>query len=806
MSTGRFEPPTSSADPLEANRPAMAVPEYLEEESSGIGLKRYVAALLRYKWLILGLGAVGLAAGSGIGRLLKPAYSAQATLQIDQIPRGSNQQTGPIRTTQLLDSRGWVDLLRSYAVLDEVVRRRRLYLEHGAAGDARYFEAIQIDSSLSPGRYSLSVDAGGATYTLESAAGVRLENAAIGDSIGRSIGLLWAPTTLPAGRTFDFTLSSARDAAVRLGELVENSAMPPDAAFLRVSLRGTDPVELAKTVNAIAERYVEVATFLKRDKLTQVTQVLGAQLERSLSDLRQAENALETFKINTITLPSDRGATPIASGLAVTADPVREAFFRLRLDLDSLQQEREAISRAVTARTDTSMSLLVMLGTISSVRNSPELNSSLQLLADKRAEARRLRLAFGPGHIPLQEVNQTVTELETRTIPTQAREVLSSIDQSIRDVEQRISASGREMQQIPARVSEEARRERDVLIADNLYTALQAAYEQARLAELSAAPDVRVLDSAQVPNQPLSDQLLLVIVGGLVGGLGLGGALAILLDRFDRRLRYPEQVSKELGLEILGALPRLQRDRAGNPLSDDAAHLLEAIRSIRMNLGFAHGLAGPFVTTVTSPGAGDGKSFFSANLARAFASTGRRTLLIDADTRRGVLHRSMEVSRKPGLLDHLSGQSRREEVILTIESMGIDFIASGTRQAGGPELLGSSQMQQLLLSLRTEYDAIIIDSPPLGAGVDALLLASLTGSLVLVLRTGVTDRELAESRLSELKRLPIRIIGAVLNDVRPGGIYRYYAYLPGYRAGDEADEPREGEKKNSPRFLKGSAG
>jgi len=807
MSTGRFEPPTDAlGDNADALRSMRAVPEYIEDENSGGGMKRYIAALLRHKWLIVGLGALGLAAGVGVGKLLKPTYMASATLQIDVVPRGSQQQTGPIRTTQLLDSRGWIDLLRSYAVLDEVVRRRRLFIDHDNAGDATFFEAIEVDSVVTPGTYSLAVAATGGSYTLESAAGASLESGVIGDSIGRTIGLRWAPPSLPAGRVFDFRLSSTRDAAVRLSALIENSPMPPDAAFLRISLTGTDPVDLATTVNVIANRYVEVATFLKRDKLTQVTQVLGAQLERSLSDLRQAENALETFKVNTITLPSDRGATPIASGLTETRDPVREAFFRLRLDVDSLQQEREAISRAIQGRTDTSLSLLVALGTIPSVRNSPELSASLQLLADKRAEARQLRLAFGPGHVPLQEVVQTVSELETRTIPAQAREVLSSLDQRIRDLDQRISASGREMQQIPARVSEEARRERDVLIADNLYTALQAAYEQARLAELSAAPDVRVLDAAQVPNRPLKDQLLIVLVGGLVGGLGIGAALAILLDRFDKRIRYPEQVSQELGLEILGALPRLGQDRSGQPSAEDAAHLLEAIRSIRMNLGFAHGLAGPFVTTITSPGAGDGKSFFAANLARAFASTGRRTLLIDADTRRGVLHRSMGVSRKPGLLDFLSGLSKREEIVRAIGPMGIDFIPSGTRQSGGPELLGSQQMTQLLMALRTEYDAVIIDSPPLGAGVDPLLLASLSGSLVLVLRTGVTDRELAESRLTELKRLPIRILGAVLNDVRPGGVYRYYSYLPGYRAVDESAETEDGPpaKKDSPRFLKGA--
>jgi Mrp family chromosome partitioning ATPase len=84
---------------------------------------------------------------------------------------------------------------------------------------------------------------------------------------------------------------------------------------------------------------------------------------------------------------------------------------------------------------------------------------------------------------------------------------------------------------------------------------------------------------------------------------------------------------------------------------------------------------------------------------------------------------------------------------------------------------------------------IVLDSPPLGAGIDPLVIASLSGSLVLVLRSGVTDRQLAEARLHDLDRLPIRILGAVLNDVKPEGLYRYYSYLPGYRAEEEgADE------------------
>lgn len=104
-------------------------------------------------------------------------------------------------------------------------------------------------------------------------------------------------------------------------------------------------------------------------------------------------------------------------------------------------------------------------------------------------------------------------------------------------------------------------------------------------------------------------------------------------------------------------------------------------------------------------------------------------------------------------------------------------------------------MTQLLAELRARYQAIIIDSPPLGAGIDPLILGQLSGSIVMVLRNGVTDRAFASARLEALQRLPIRILGAVLNDVKASeGMYRYYSYLPGYRSEDEV-EPVEPPKK-----------
>jgi capsular exopolysaccharide synthesis family protein len=257
-------------------------------------------------------------------------------------------------------------------------------------------------------------------------------------------------------------------------------------------------------------------------------------------------------------------------------------------------------------------------------------------------------------------------------------------------------------------------------------------------------------------------------------------------------VRYPEHVTNDLGLPILGAVPHVdsgdKKRKLGRSPNDTA---VEAFREIRLNVSHAFGSAGPLLATVTSPGVGDGKSFITSNLALAFADLGHKTLLIDGDIRRGQLHRLMGSVRVPGLTDFLAGQASIEEIVQPTSFASLDLIAGGTRMQAGPELLGSAEMNTLIRDLRARYSVILIDSPPLGAGVDPFLLSTLTGNAILVLRNGRTDRDYAMNKLELLDRLPVRILGAVINDVPRTGPYRYYSYLPGYGAESEGEGVRE---------------
>lgn len=759
-------------------------PPFDDDEEGGLNLARYIDAIKRYKWLLaVGLG-LGLVAGAVATFVVKPVYEAQASLQLPSNVRVGSGPQAALRSAPLLEGAGWEALLRSFTVLDYVVRQQRLYLEVSNRADSALFRDFNLGREFEPGVYVFRST--GTSHALLRADGIEIERVPLGDSIGRSVGFQWAPAGQPANAETKFRVRTPRDAAVILRDNLK-TVSGQDGAFLGMTIRDQDPYRAAVTLNATANRFVQVATLLKNQQLTTSTQVLQEQLENSRVDLAEAEAELQRFKVRTITMPSDRGATPIASGLEETRDPVRQAFFKLRLDRDALIRDRDAVQRALVQARDSSRSLVVTLGTIAAVRDSRDMMATMEQLTTKRAEARQMRIIFNDNHPPLLQLEREIEVIETQALPAQARELASNLDLQVSDLDQRIGASTREMQQIPVRFTEEQRLERNVDVATLIYTQLQSAFEQARLSELSAVAEVRLLDSAVPPTRPVRDRLLIIIAMCVLGGVGLGAASAVGLEMLDPRIRYPEQVTHGLGLTVLGALPMVKKTRSGAQDPEALARLLEATRSVRMALLYAHGVAGPFVTTVTSPGPGDGKSFTSLELAKSFAASGRRTLLVDGDNRRGVLHRTLHVERKPGLMDVLAGQVPVADAIQTLPEGGFDFLPCGTRKANAPEMLASPAMQRLMMEWRTQYQAIIIDSPPLGAGVDPLVLSSLTGSLVLVLRTGVTDRAFAGARMEALTRLPIRVLGALLNDVKAEGVYRYYSYLPGYAAEDEVE-------------------
>ena len=767
-----------------------------EEGEGGLRLGRILKGILRYKWVMVLAAFVGVGGAAYGYRSVQLQYRADGAIWVNLDDRNAGL-SGPITQGGLFEQGAWIDLLRSFAVLEPVVIQERLYL---STSDRFWpaFQGFSLASGFLPGQFELRVPDEGGEWMLFTQEGVQLGTGVPGDSVGLNIGFLWAPpaAALEPGTTIPFRVVNPRDAALSLSDQIQ-TRMDRQGNFIRLGLVGTNPERITRVLTSLMEQHVAVAAELKKGKLDELTLILEEQLSQVQRELQGAESQLESFKVQTVTLPTEESG-PIAPGLQQTQAPVFSDFFNRRLELEKINQDLERL-RAILDSTSPDELRVESFELIPAVQTSSQLQDALGTLTQLRAELRSLLQRYTEDYQPVRNLQAEIRDLESVTLPSLTRSLMVELQARATELRLVLDARASELEEIPPRVIEEARLERRVAIASRLYTDLRQRYETARLAAASSIPDIRILDQPRVPSVPASDQRIQLAGMIFLGFLGAGIAIAFLLDQADPRFRYLSDVADDLGLEILGVVPRLESGRKEN-----ATQVFEAFRDIRMRCEFAHGTARPIVLAVTSADTGEGKTFVSANLAISFAHLGRATLLVDGDTRRGDLHELFDHDRKPGLTELLEGRVRNS-VIRRTRHENLDLLSSGSRRAASPELLSSGRMQQMLAALKPRYDVIIVDCPPMAAGSDAFVLGAHTGNVVLVLRQGSTLKDLAKGKMETFLRLPVRMLGGILNDIKEGegdlGGYRYYSYyLPDYvtREDEPVGQLEEGEPSEEP--------
>ena len=752
----------------------------LDEEES-INWSRYIAAFRRYGWLMLLIVVLGTGAGVLATRFMRPTYTATATIWVDNGPGA--KAAGPLRPEELLNGGNWLDLLRSSVVLDSVVIQRRLVLQPAEVADSAVFADFAVADRFATGKFTLVVSRDGENWSLQQNGHVMMSGAT-GAPIGAALGWTWVPPKplLKAGREVTFIVSPAREVSNQLDKTM-TATLPDGGNFIRVTLDGKDRLALAPILNDICRQFVTIAADLKRRNLKEFRLALDSQVNQAQAGLRDAEARLRNFQISTITQPRN-GVLTQAPGLVSTQSGATQQYFNVKGQLELVRSDRRQLE-AVLDRAKQGAVVADAFLTIPAVKGAPALIAALADLSKAEADYAANSRRYTPEHPIMVQLANQIQLIRTQRIPQLAQALIDQLKAQENDLDGRIQTAGTELREVPTVTITEMRLQREYDAAQDLYKMLAGRLEEAKLAELGAVPDVRPLEQAVAPTSPSSNTAPKIILVAFAASLAAAVGLAVLLDKLDSRFRYPEQVTNELGLAILGAVPACRKNRAGEIAPEQAQQVVEAFRTIRMNLAHSYGVAGPVTLTVSSPGAGDGKSFVSSNLAVSFAQAGYRTLLIDGDIRRGELHRMFAVDRRPGLLDYLIGNAGHDDIIRPTNQSGLWIVPCGTRRHHGPELLGSAAMSGLMAWLKSQFNVIILDSPPLGAGIDPFVLGTMTGNLVLVFRAGETDRQMAQAKLPLLERLPVRKLGAVLNEVEASGVYRYYSYIYGYSSDEE---------------------
>ncbi len=403
------------------------------------------------------------------------------------------------------------------------------------------------------------------------------------------------------------------------------------------------------------------------------------------------------------------------------------------------------------------------------VDRAAELEKQITTLELQRSELLQRFTREHPNVVALRRKMQSL-QTEKRTLETQARS-------------------------LPETELASVRLSRDVKVANELYVLLLTKAQEIGVVKSGTIGNVRVIDPAVTAPRPVRPRKGMTLLMSLMVGLGLGVALTLVRRTLNRGVDDPEQVERELGVSVFASVPHSPKQEemvklaprksdALRPLAavEPADLAVESLRSLRTSLQFSLATAKRKVVMIGGSRPGVGKSFISVNLAHVLADAGKRVLLIDADIRKGQLHRYFgSAGREGGLSEAISG-AELSSVVRKTQNANLDFIATGAIPSNPSELLASDRFAQLVAECEGLYDLLVIDAPPILAVTDAALIARVTGVNLLVVKSGLHPMREIGQAVARMEQSGARPNGFVFNAVPlRGRLYGYGKYRYHYQ-------------------------
>ncbi|WP_104505701.1 polysaccharide biosynthesis tyrosine autokinase [Acinetobacter indicus] len=397
------------------------------------------------------------------------------------------------------------------------------------------------------------------------------------------------------------------------------------------------------------------------------------------------------------------------------------------------------------------------------------------------------------------ELEQKVAEASAKY--TAEHPIMQQMNAQLTAINKKINELDGTLRRLPELQRQYLQLFREVEVKQQLYTGLLNSYQQLRIAKAGEIGNVRIVDTAVEPIEPIKPKKLQILILSIFLGGFLGTLLALLRNMLRSGVKDSTQIENELDLPVYATVPRspvqesrikLLKKKKNIPIlavkhSDDIA--IESLRSMRTAIHFALSSAKNNIIMVSGPAPEVGKSFISANLATILAQSQKRVLIIDADLRRGYLHKYFNHANQPGLADYLNGQTDLNQVIKATEVSGLDVIARGKSPANPSELLSTAQFATMLNQLSEQYDHILIDTPPILAVTDGIIISQHAGVNLVIARYAKTQMKELELTINRFEQAGVNVNGIILNDIqRSSAGYGYgYNYSYAYKANKDND-------------------
>ncbi|MDP2958123.1 MAG: polysaccharide biosynthesis tyrosine autokinase [Longimicrobiales bacterium] len=771
------------------------------ERTGGVPhISDYWQVIARRLWLVLVVFTVTSASSIWAVSRQRVFYQGTLTLQVnDPLQR----QRGLISAGRVSGMDIFVDpieseiqVLRSSTIASTVADSVGLRLRRVPADALRsqLAQGVRVSSEAPEGSYQLAYGPDGRSAVFRSADGTVLGTADVG-------------TRLDAG-FLSFDLQPPPDEnRIHDLEVVSVMAVQGEAAFaaspreatniVDVSLIHPDPLLVPAILNYAGIALREKGAERVRQQARSDIDFINERLDSAQSQLSRSMTQIRDFK-----------KTQAFTNLSARERALVDRAETLANDIEVWDRQRRVLSDLVSTIETRGIESADLPAASAQLPagSAPQVSQLIGQVQAQQTEERRLLTEDrkSPSHPQVIAVRAEIKEFGSQLVEA-ARASLQLVEVRLHEFGAEQSRLREEQRLFPDLEGQLQALEAQQTLDRESYQFLLSQLYQAQITQAAASPYVEILDPSIGAMQIQGRGRVNVFLGALLG-LILGVGAAFFLEYLDRTVRTSSDVESLLGIPVLGIIPRLRRleDAAedssamagrGLPLIvameplDPAA---EAYRNLRMNLTFMSTEDQPIRSILfTSPGPSEGKSTTAINFAVMLAQQGQRVLVIDADLRRPSLHRALDVLREPGLTNLLIGDADLRETVRPGVLPNLDFLPSGPFPPNPSELLNSKAMGRLLEDLEARYDQIVIDSPPVLAVTDAAVLAVHTDGAVLVLRSGETEQRTAERSVEQLRRLGVRVFGAVLNEVSAASpdesyyLQYYYSYHPSGSGGDQ---------------------
>ena len=545
--------------------------------------------------------------------------------------------------------------------------------------------------------------------------------------------------------------------------------------LVEIGYSSPDPQYAAIAANTLAQEYVQQNLDLKLSNTTNTITWLTEELNKQRQKVEAAERAMAEYREGQNAMSLDDGQNIVVARLNSLNDAVTKAK-------TSRLQKEAAYRQLGNLKGDSAEA-----DTFPLVAQNPTIQEIKQQLANLKSEKTKLSQRYGANHPTMESITRQI-ESANAHLRNETAKVLESVANDYRAAlaEERNLAASLEEQKKQAVdlnrksitysiLQREAESERQV------YNALLQQEKELRVVSNSRANNVQLMDEAEVPGGPYTPNHSRDWLMAIVLGLALGVALAYSVEYLDDTIKLPDDVTRRLKLPLLGLVPAVGGEKLPVLTSTVPHDFGEAFRSLRTSLVFTNGSPGSRTIAVTSTQPLEGKTTTACNLAIALALGGARVMLIDADMRRPGLHRTMGMPNDVGLSHILTGQARVREAVQRTSEPNLFVMTAGHVPPNPSELLHSERMKHLIANLEAgPFEWIIIDTPPVLAVTDAVIIAPYMSGLVFVIGAEMTRRAHAERAIQTIQGGKPNIIGAVLNRVDLNRNKYYYSRYYGY--------------------------